>query len=81
VAQPPPLPLLNFYFDWLLLSSHPQFLISYLDRPEYFQYSVDASIDEDLKLMYDGFSLDWKLVFISEAVTSTADCQKQNSAE
>jgi len=31
-------------------------LICYLDRPEYFQYSADASIDENLELMYDGFS-------------------------
>ena len=28
----------------------------YLLRSEYFQYSEDASIDEDLELMYDGFS-------------------------
>jgi len=27
-----------------------------LDRSEYFQYSEDASIDDNLELMYDGFS-------------------------
>jgi hypothetical protein len=30
-------------------------LVWYLDWPEYFQYSADASIDENLQLMYDGY--------------------------
>ena len=45
--------LIQLAFAWL---SRPQFLVWYLDRPEYFQYSEDAYIDENLQLMYGGFS-------------------------
>jgi len=31
-------------------------LVWYLDQPEYFQYPADASIDENVQLIYGGFS-------------------------
>jgi hypothetical protein len=50
-GHPPPLPLPNFLFGWFLLGSPTPSL----ERPEYLQYSANASIDENLKLMYNNF--------------------------